>query len=708
MKKIILSLVCVLFIYNSAVAEPTVYDDNYVENPNYVLGNQYLANSQFSSAITEFKKAIRTNPADKSALIGLSNAYNMRAQYYNNTIKATDNAISDLKSAIFYIKYFYTENDASLNQSVAAMEKNLALLESASKQPVTSSVRLNNAKTLRTKGEFAAAGYDYYKLLNDTTYKAQAAYALGDIYKILNQPKKALSMYNTALAFNPNDSELHLKLARTYEQLNDYTASLKEYTVALESSSESEDILGSLEKIWQKKVDENPNDAENHANLGVILQKEKRYMEALQEYRCAEVLNPNDINTKINIGTLCQEQKKYDTAISVYDSILKLQPHNASVMVYKAECLAELNKNSDAIDLYKTALSLEPNNASIKAKMFELLKKTMSAEQVIAYIKANMPDFTMDADSYYQFAYDLHKANKIDDAITYYNETIKLDNKKIDAYINLSQAYRQKENYSEALNVIKKAQAIAPENKLVNEQYDIVIKDYTANNFTLASNAFESGEYEKAIAEYKKITPPTADSYTGIAAAYQALNNNTEAVNYYKKALELSPNSSDLPYYIASIYLNINDLTSAKQYAKMAVSRNQSNKQAKDILTYIEEKEADDIITKAISLYEGKKYSEAVELLTKIINTNTNNASAYYYRAMCYDELKKYENAISDYKSTLKYSSDMNIAYYSLGVDYDALKNYKAAKENYKKYIELNSEDNDYKKYAQSRIDEIE
>ena len=112
MKKIILSLVCVLFIYNSAVAEPTVYDDNYVENPNYVLGNQYLANSQFSSAITEFKKAIRTNPADKSALIGLSNAYNMRAQYYNNTIKATDNAISDLKSAIFYIKYFYTENDA--------------------------------------------------------------------------------------------------------------------------------------------------------------------------------------------------------------------------------------------------------------------------------------------------------------------------------------------------------------------------------------------------------------------------------------------------------------------------------------------------------------------------------------------------------------------------------------------------------------------
>ena len=49
----------------------------------------------------------------------------------------------------------------------------------------------------------------------------------------------------------------------------------------------------------------------------------------------------------------------------------------------------------------------------------------------------------------------------------------------------------------------------------------------------------------------------------------------------------------------------------------------------------------------------------------------------------------------------------MAIAYYSIGVDYDALENYSAAKENYKKFVDLTKEDNDYKAYAQTRINEI-
>jgi len=49
----------------------------------------------------------------------------------------------------------------------------------------------------------------------------------------------------------------------------------------------------------------------------------------------------------------------------------------------------------------------------------------------------------------------------------------------------------------------------------------------------------------------------------------------------------------------------------------------------------------------------------------------------------------------------------MAIAYYSLGVDYDAVKDYANAKENYKKYVEKSVEDDEYKKYAQSRISEI-
>ncbi len=707
MKKVLLFFIILLLVQNVSYSQ-TVYDDNYQENPNYIQGRKYLENSQYSSAINEFKKAIRFNPMDKSSLIGLSNSYNMRAEYYNNTAKSTDNAISDLKSAIFFLKYFgASDNDSSLSQSISAMEKNLSILENSQKSSNTPENRFAKANDLRVKGEFAASAFDYYQLLSNSKYEHKANLALGDIYKIFNRPDRAVYFYKNALKLEPDNTETHLKLARIYEQLNDFSSALKEYSLALNASSESEEILNSLERIWQKKVDENPKDAEAHANLGVVFQKQKRYMEALAEYRKAETLNPTNINTKVNIGTLYQEQKKYDQAISVYNSILSLQPYNVSVLVYKAECFKALKRNQDAVELYKTALNLEPKNSSIKAQLFDLLKDTMPTEEVLSFLYKNVQNSPMNADSYYEFAYELHKANKINDAITYYLETIKLDKSKIDAYVNLSQAYRQKKNYIDAYDVIQKAKAIAPDNELVNKQLDLCTKEYAANAYSVASNAFQSGDYLKAIEEYKKINPPTADAYMGIAASYQSLKDNSQAIEYYKKAMELAPTDDELPFYIASIYANDNDFINAKQYIEISLSKNSLNRQAKELQKYIIDKESETVLSNAVLLYEQGKYSEAVLEFDKIIKLNSTNATVYYYRAMTFDALNQYEKAIADYKSTIKYAPEMYIAYYSLGVDYDALGDYKSAKENYNKYVQHSIEENDYKKYAQSRISEI-
>ncbi len=705
MKKLFFFFLSILLFQEAGFSQP-VYDDNYVENPNYIQGNKFLQSSQYSSAINEFKKAIRTNPNDVSALIALSNAYNMRAVYYNNTAKSTENAISDTKSALFFSKY-YSNSSASSPQSIAAMQKNLSTLESATGSPVSSESRYNTAKTYRTKGEFAAAAYDYYQLLNDPKYVFEANSALGDIYKIFNRPDMSVNFYKTAQKYNPDNSDIHLKLARVYEQINDFSSALNEYGFAINNSSEREDILNSLERIWQKKVDENPKDAEVHANLGVVFQKQKRYSEALAEYQKAESLNPSNVNTKLNIATLFQEQKRYNDALNIYNQILKTQPNNVSVLIYKAECLKALNKNDDAVSTFKAALNLDPKNTNAKAELFELLKDTMPAEQVLDFLYKNVQNSPMNADSYYEFAYELHKNGKIDDAITYYLQTIKLDNKKIDAYINLSQAYRQKQNYNDAYAIIKKAQTIAPDNELVKKQLDIVAKEYDTNNYNLASNMFQSGDYEKAIEEYKKINPPTADSLIGIAAAYQSLKNNTQAITYYKKAMELDSKNSDLPYYIASIYSNDGDIQNAKTYIDMALAKNPSNKPAKELAEYIKAKQAEALISQASKLYDEKKYTEALQIYNQILKDMPSNASIYYYRAMAYDAVNNYKAAIADYKSTLKYAPDMVIAYYSIAVDYDALENYQAAKENYKKYLETVSEDNDYTRYAKSRIDEI-
>ena len=708
MKKILYLFVSVLIISTSVNADTTVYDDSYQENPNYLQGNKFLQSSQYTSAINEFKKALRSNPADGNALIGLSNAYNLRAVHYNNTVKDTDKAISDIKSALFFIKYYAQGSTSVISpQTLASIESNLKMLESSNQNSVTPEYRVQMAKKNRVKGEFAAAAYDYLQVVSVPKYSFEAYTSLGDIYKIFNRNDKAVSFYQKALSINSQDSDTHLKLARVYEQLNDFNSSLKEYDIALKNSTENEEILSSLERIWQKKVDEFPKDAEAHSNLGVVFQNQKRYSEALSEYKKAEELNPSNLNIKTNIGSLFQEQKKFENAINTYDSILMVQPYNVNVLIFKAECLKELKKYDDAVDIYKKALSIQPKNAQVKAELYELLKNTMSTEDVLAFLYKNVQNSPMDAESYYEFAYELHKSNKLDDAIVYYLETIKLDNNKIDAYVNLSQAYRQKKDFKNALAVMEKVKSIAPENEQVKEQYKIVMSEFSANKYTLALNAYESGDYPKAIEEYKLIQPATADSLIGIAASYQAMSNTPEAINYYKKAMELSPKNAEIPVYIASLYVNSNDNESAKKYIDIALSLNPNNSQAKELKEYLNDKLSEDLISKAVDLYEASKYNEAVTALDKIIATNAQNPTAYYYRALAYDGLNNYKKAIEDYKMTLKYAPDMIVAYYSMGVDYDTLNDFAKAKENYKLYVEKSTNDDEYRQYAQERVKEI-
>ena len=702
MKKLLYFFICAFLVQSIAFSQ-TVYDDNYIENPNYIEGKKYLSNSQYSSAINEFKKAIRTNSNDTSAIIELVNAYNMRATYYNNTVKAVDNAISDLKSALFYAKYYNPTAQTISPENIQAIEKNL----NAISKKITDEERIKLAKAYRTKGEFAASGYDYFQLINVPNYQTAAYISLGDIFKILNKPEVALTFYKNAQQLEPNNTDINLKLARTYEKINDFSSSLKEYSIALNSSNEKEEILSSLERIWQKKVDENPKDAEAHSNLGVVFQKQKRYLEAMAEYQKAEVLNPRNINTKINIATLYQDQGKFNSALNSYNAILQAQPQNTNLMVSKAQCLKALRRNEDAINTYKAALNLDPKNPTAKAELFELLKNTMPTEDVLDFLYKNVQNAPMDANSYYEFAYELHKANKIDDAIVYYLQTIKLDNTKIDAYINLSQAYRQKKNYNDAYSIIQKAQVLQPENELVKKQYELVAKEVATNNYNLASNSFQSGNYQKAIMEYAKINPPTSDSLLGIAASYQSLNDNANAIAYYKKAMELAPENSDIPFYIASIYINVNEINKAKEYAEISLSKNKNHSQSKELIEYINAKESETLLVDAVKKYDEKKYTEAIEIFDKVLTLTPTNATIYYYRAMTHDALNNYEKAISDYKSVLKYAPDMTIAYYSLGVDYDALNNYPQAKINYQKYVDATMEDNDYKTYAKSRINEI-
>ena len=87
MKRKLLGTVCCLAICTVLCtpqvigANPGAFAQHYDAAQNYLMQNQY------SSAIVEFRKALRINYLDNSARIGLINSYLARATYYANQEK---------------------------------------------------------------------------------------------------------------------------------------------------------------------------------------------------------------------------------------------------------------------------------------------------------------------------------------------------------------------------------------------------------------------------------------------------------------------------------------------------------------------------------------------------------------------------------------------------------------------------------------------
>lgn len=670
------------------------------------LGQQYLSNYQYSGAITEFKSALRINYLDNSARIGLINSYLARGTYYANTDKDYKKAADDYRAALFYLVYYPNANQVkNSSQAIVQVTSNLNQCMNSINFDTSAKNRFSTAKQLRAEGNFAAAAYEFNQALADKSLIKESFQQTGDIMKLLGNNQKAADYYRKAVAVAPTDIDLRLSYAKMLDKLEQEDAAVEEYNYILSKTNDNKDVLYSLERIYKRKLEESPNDAAVTANLGAIMQKAGNYDEALRYYSKAEYLDPSNVNTRLNVGTLYQQKGDYKTAITAYDSVLIIYPDNALANLYKAQSLAATGDKKGALELYKKVLSIEPNNEIAQADMLNMVKDTMTTAQFVDYIKKNNPNNA--ANVLYTYALDLHKQNKLNDSIAIYNEVIKLTPANPEVYVNLAIAQGQNKNYDAALATLNTANTKFPNNSEVSDAIKSISAQSADEKLEIAANYYNNKDYQNAINEYLKIKPATSDTMLGVASAYQNLGETEKAIEYYKQALSLSPANSDIAYYIAALYADKADTANAKAFAQKAITLNKTNKQAQELLESLNAQIASQDLEKAISLFDAEKYTDSLALLNKILTSEPNDAYALYYRGMIYDTQKKYNLAIADYKKAIGINPDLTIINYLIGVDYDMLEQYKNALSHYKAFTNTYSENDDFLKYAQTRLGEL-
>lgn len=699
MKKQLVLLTSLLILTNPSFA------NDFKEHFN--LGTQYLDNYRYASAIVEFRSALRINYLDNSARIQIINAYLASGHNYAQNEKNYEKAANDYRSALFYMT-MYPRADAAQQSSIVGQVKQnlnscLSMLPNFKKDTTS---RYEYAKKLRADGEFAAAGYEFSQAFSDKVLVKDAYTQIGDIMKILGNEPKAIEYYKTAVKLSPNDTSLRLSLAKLLDKNGSEEEAVQEYNSILSQQNVSKDVLYSLERIYRKKLEDSPSDADLNANMGAILQKQEKYDEALTYYKKSEQLNPSNLNTRINLGTLYQQKGDYKTAIVVYDSVLIIAPANVSANLYKAQCEAAIGNTKKAQEIYKKILASDPGNQIAQNELFNVAKTTMTTPQFIEYVRKNgsgLDTTTM----LYDYALDLHKQNKLDDAVLVYSSLLDKDTTG-EIYTNLAIAQSQLKKDDLAISTLNAAKNKFPNNSVITDTLSSIKENILNQKLDLAADYFNNKDYANAIQAYLAIDPPTSDTMLAVASAYQNMDDNQNAIKYYKKALELNPKNADIAYYIASLYTGLDDLDSAEAYAQKALLINKNHKDAKTLLSSIQDANNSNNLNKAISLYEEQKYDESLSILNQLIADDGKNAYARYYRAMIYDSKNNLNAAINDYKQVLSSNiSDLQIVNYMLGIDYDNLGKYKEAYNHYLAYAKSSAPDDEYKDYAKARSEEL-
>ena len=175
--------------------------------------------------------------------------------------------------------------------------------------------------------------------------------------------------------------------------------------------------------------------------------------------------------------------------------------------------------------------------------------------------------------------------------------------------------------------------------------------------YLLADVYYNNRDYSNAIDYYKKsinLKPNYSQSYLGLAQSYAKIKDYQNALSNINKYFSYNKNSS-LAYALRAEYnLNLGNLDQAQNDIKKALSTEEN-------MTYL--------LTEAKILYAKGDYETAKEKLT-ILSRNVQTSEVYKYLGLCDYALKDYANALLNLDKAIILSDEDN----SLNTKYNEIK----------------------------------
>lgn len=313
------------------------------------LGQTLMAEEKYPEALEVYQKLTEMMPDDADVYLRMAQIYREMHQLG----KAEDNLVKARQFAPGSLEVMY--NEAMLYQAQGRNEDAIRVLSDAvtgikGQQGLPSRSRSlailyqQLGQLYRDTQNYQAAIFTYQELgrLGEEEDR-RSRLLLMDIYRAAKDLPKALQTGKEAVTKYPADMSLR-----------------SSYALLLGESGQTDEGV----KMLRTQLTGKPTDRDVYLNIAQVYERGRRYKEAEQAAKAAEVLpgQPRD-NEMVwfLLGAIYERQKFYDRAEEQFKKVLEVNPRNAAVLNYYGYMLGDLGIRLDeAQSLVQRALKEEP------------------------------------------------------------------------------------------------------------------------------------------------------------------------------------------------------------------------------------------------------------------------------------------------------------------------------------------------------------
>jgi len=342
-----------------------------------------------------------------------------------------------------------------------------------------------------------------------------------------------------------------------------------------------------------------------------------------------------------------------------------------------------------AIEEYRLAIEADPSSEFLTSGLAELYVKTgrirdavMEAQDIIKRDPNNLEAHKLLGRIYLRSLGDMPGGNSSDNvlklAIEQYEQIVKIEPNNVDNYLLLGRLYRLNNDLQKAESELKTAVKIDPGSEEAVTTLAILYTDEgdTAHALQVLSSVPDAGR--------------SARLYSALGAAYEQRKEYKNAINAYKKAIQLDRDNLDAIRGLAENLLNDGQTDAALDQYKIIADAN-----PEDAQTYL----------RLAEIYRRQgKYDLALENLKKADTMVPDSLEVPYNMAAVYQSQGRYDEAAKLLQDLVKKSEKPDTSYSNsdrnnraifierLGMVYRDQENYQAAVDTFRKMLTLGDE----------------